>query len=376
MTFIPVLRPRVADADTMLPYIRMIDEARCYTNHGPQERMLRAQFANMLGDRSMQDVSLFSSGTTALVAAMQAWELPAGSKCLVPAWTFVGSACAVVQAGLEPVIVDVDPHSWIPDLTMIEDMARTQGLSAALIVSPFGATIPYEQLVDTQDRTGIRILVDGAASFDFVQKLAQARTTLPIPIMVSLHATKLVSAIEGGLILVSDTEATRKMIAWSNFGIFDQNPVTSIGTNAKLSEIHATYGQHSLADWPYVRQHLSDISESYVQAIGARLPDYGYAPNIHEGLISSSFNIVLPEPSPELDQALAAAGIETRRWWKRGVHRFLAFQRYAAGPLAVTEDLAERAIGLPFHYGVTSDVVEKIVTTLEGIREGRLVAAR
>jgi dTDP-4-amino-4,6-dideoxygalactose transaminase len=375
MTFIPVLRPRVADADTMLPYIRMVDEARCYTNHGPQERILRSQFAKVLGDRSVQEVSLFSSGTTALVAAMQAWNLPAGSKCLVPAWTFIGSACAVAQAGLEPVVVDVDPDSWIPDLDMIEDMAKTRGLSAAMIVSPFGATVPYDDLVGIQERTGLRIIIDGAASFDFVEKLAAARTTLPVPIMVSLHATKLVSSIEGGLIVVSNTQATRQMMAWSNFGIFDQDIVTRIGTNAKLSEIHAAYGQHSLSSWPETRQDLRGISEAYVARIAASLQDCRCAPNIREGLVSSSFNIDLPQAVPELDQALAAAGIETRRWWKGGIHRFPAFERYAVGSFPVTDDLAARCIGLPYHAAMTLDAVETVVSALRSVREGCLLAA-
>lgn len=221
----------------------------------------------------------------------------------------------------------------------------------------------------------MQILVDGAASFDFVHKLAETRLDLPVPLMVSLHATKLVSSIEGGMVVTSNADMTRRMISWSNFGIFDDDPVTQIGTNAKLSEIHAAYGQHSLTSWPEIRQTLLTIADAYVERLTARLPDIAFAPNIREGMVSSSFNIILPKPFPQLGHQLAANGIGTRRWWKDGVHRFPAFKSYAAGPLPVTEDLAARTIGLPFYVGMTSNTVETVVAALETALADQSVSA-
>lgn len=347
----------------MLPKLRQIDLSGCYTNHGPQERELRTALASDLGGRAADEISLFSSGTTALIAAMQNWGLPPGSRCLVPAWTFVGSACAVVQAGLEPVLVDVDPDSWSVDPDRIEALAKAHEAQSALITSPFGASLPYDALVEVQER-GLKIVIDGAASFDFVQKIAAERRALQVPIMVSLHATKLVSSMEGGLLVHSDPDAIRRTIAWSNFGIFNGEPIEQIGTNAKLSEVHAAYGQSSLSLWSETRQRLVELAETYVEAIGTNLP-LTFAPNIRERLVSSSFNVTLSHRASPLEARLAAAQIESRRWWRDGVHRFPAFRSFVPGPLPVTDDLARRTIGLPFFYEMTNAQVNRVVDSLQ-----------
>lgn len=375
MSVLPVLRPRVAAADEIRPLLERIDQAFVYTNHGPQETALRAMFAGALGGRDVEEVSLFGNGTLALAAVLECWGLPKGARCLVPGWTFVGTVGAVVQARLTPVFVDVDPDTWCPSPAMIAEAARENGCAAAVVVAPFGGDVEYDALADLQARSGLRILVDAAAGFDYVQRLAARRRDLPVPIMVSLHATKLLSAIEGGLVVVSDPTFTKRLITWSNFGIWGSEPISLCGTNAKLSEIHAAYGQLSLTSWAETRDGIAAAMAAYRSALAAQLPEVKLAPNLRDGLVSSAFNVVLPASADAVAEGLAARGIGTRKWWRNGVHRMPAYAGFLGDALPVSDDLAAHALGLPLFYGITQDEIARVVTALaEVLAELRAVA--
>src|SRR5208282_909937 len=56
-----------------------------------------------------------ANGTVALLAAVQALGLRFGDEVIVPAYTWDGTAVAVLQAGAVPVFVDVDPDTYCLD---------------------------------------------------------------------------------------------------------------------------------------------------------------------------------------------------------------------------------------------------------------------
>lgn len=369
MNLIPVLKPTLPTVDTIIPSVREVDQKNWYTNHGPKERTLRETLSTTFQRDHIDEVALFSSGTSALIACMKAWDLPPGSKCLVPSWTFVGSACAIVQAGLIPVFVDVDAKTWTPTCQSLEEHTGDKNVRAALIVSPFGGAVDYPELCRFADESGLKILIDAAASFDFVCKLCATPQSLSIPIMISLHATKLVSSIEGGLILCDDVKQIRKMIAWSNFGIFDAESISQIGTNAKLSEVHAVYGLQSLGFWDKVRSRLESLADRYISMLRGLNLDIGFAPNIRDRFVSSTFNIEVPDCSTQFDEALSQRGIQTKRWWRTGVHPMPAFNRFDAEPLATTNALARNVIGIPFYFDLSEREQDRVVNAIRACLE-------
>lgn len=365
MNLIPVLKPTLPTIDSIISSVREIDQKKWYTNHGPKERTLREKLSTTFQRENINEVALFSSGTSALIACMKAWDLPPGSKCLVPSWTFVGSVCAIVQAGLIPVFVDVDAKTWTPKRQSLDEHSGCKDVRAALIVSPFGGAVDYPELCRFADDSGLKTLIDAAASFDFVRKLCATTQSLSIPIMISLHATKLVSSIEGGLILSGDTEQSQKMVAWSNFGIFDAEPISQIGTNAKLSEVHAVYGLQSLSFWNKVRSRLDALAERYTSMLRALDLDIGFAPNIREQLVSSTFNIEVPDCSAQFEKSLLQRGIQTKRWWRTGVHPMSAFNQFDAAPLDTTNVLARNVIGIPFYFDLSEYDQDRVVNAIK-----------
>src|SRR6187200_1064156 len=139
MTSLPVMRPRLPEAQSLLPYLQRIDHARIYSNFGPLcdelEARLEAHFRV-----PNHTVTTVVNATLGLALALTAQEARPGTLCVIPAWTFVASAQAAVIAGLVPFFVDVDRATWALDPNSVAGIIeRTPAeVGAVMPIVPFG----------------------------------------------------------------------------------------------------------------------------------------------------------------------------------------------------------------------------------------------
>src|SRR3954453_6701652 len=108
---IPVLVPSLPSADELLPFLKRIDSSHIYSNYGPLWQEFRDSLTAYIALRSGQKnvyVSFTSSGTTALELALRAKAVRQAPYCLLPAYTFIATAHAVVNAHFDPFFADVD----------------------------------------------------------------------------------------------------------------------------------------------------------------------------------------------------------------------------------------------------------------------------
>ena len=108
---IPVARPRLPTSDEIAPYLRRIDASRWYSNGGPLMQEFEERLANHFGAGNVRTATV-ANATIGLTVALLAHDLPHGSLCMVPAWTFAATGHAIELAGLVPWIVDVSLTSW------------------------------------------------------------------------------------------------------------------------------------------------------------------------------------------------------------------------------------------------------------------------
>ena len=358
---VPVLRPQLPTADALRPYLERIDSARWYSNHGALLRELEARLADHYRIEP-SNVSVVANGTVALSAALLAVGAKAGTKCLMPSWTFVASASAAWAANLTPHFVDVDPSTWMLDPKAIAKRSDLRDVSAVMVVSAFGSPVDVEAWDRFTKETGIPAIIDGAASFDSVASVAASRPQ-KTPIMISLHATKVFGVGEGGLLLSTDEAVVRRFNQICNFGVWDSPAGQILGYNGKLSEYNAAVGLAFLDMWPKRRDLVADLTTKYA----ARLGDYARlqtVPGYGEGWIACYCNVATTSDAAPVIERLREAGVETRRWWQSGVHVQKAYQDFPRDPLPVTEDLARRVFGLPFFHDLTSEQFEHVLAAL------------
>ena len=346
MKKIPLLVPDLPRADALLPYLRRIDEARWHTNFGPLVRELEVRVLKELlpGAARPLHVTTVSNCTAGLELALLAFKLPLKSRVLVPALTFVASATAIVRAGCEPVIADVDPERWTLTPEIARKAMRDCSFSAVMPVAAFGAPHSTDDWDAFSNETGLPVLLDAAGAMGN-QSVGAAGA-----VAFSLHATKALGAGECGLVVSSDSALIEKIRRLSNFGIDISNSlVTDVGTNAKVSEYQAVVALAALDAWPEKRRRRIDVWHKYAELLVVHGVEFQEKP---KNGIYSMMPVRLPAGADAgiVAGGLRRRGIETRRWYQPLLFEHPAFCGFhRAGDLANVRALAKRLLGLPFY---------------------------
>lgn len=352
---IPIARPRLPSADEVLPFLREIDATRHYTNGGP----LNARLEQALGQRfgAERSVLCHSSCTIGLVAALLALRPEPGALCMMPSWSFPATGHAARLAGLTPWFVDVEAVSGAltPALARAALAQAPARVAAVTPVMPFGAPIDTPAWEGFRDETGLPVIVDGAAAFDSL-------SASTIPIVVSLHATKLFGVGEGGFTLCRDATFLRTMRKVLNFGFHGTRNAELPAVNGKLSEYAAALGLAALPGYGEKRKAHRKVAQFYLNA----LPDHITMPaGFGTDWVSASLSVSLPaECLAPAKRALARRGIAWRHWWEAGMHRMPAFATCPRLPLPVTEALARSTLGVPFYQDLSAAQVQGICAAL------------
>lgn len=358
---IPVCRPWAPSAEAILPYLQRIDAARWYTNFGPLNGELEERLATRF--ESGTQVVTFANGTLALALALRA-RAPQGGLCLMPAWTFVGTAHAAMIAGLTPYLVDVDVRTGALAADEVRAAIRAApGHVAAIVpVLPYGDASSVQTWRALEDELGVPIVIDAAAGFDAAQDAST-------PLIVSMHATKILGAGEGGFFATKDKSLAESARALSVYGFKGVRVSGLPAFNAKLSEYHAAVALAALDAWPQTRlrtwRMAARVRATFSDAGKVRFQD-GW------GIDWTSTTAIARFPAGAVDymqRHLSRAGIETRRWWDHGLHQQPAFRACPKNSdLANTNALAGSTLGLPFSIDLADSALDRVKqSTLEAL---------
>jgi dTDP-4-amino-4,6-dideoxygalactose transaminase len=355
MSLLPIMRPKLPSAERLVPYLSEIDSSRIYSNYGPLSALLEQRLAAHYGGREHTVITV-ANGTLGLALALGAQAPPPGTLCVIPAWTFIASAQAAVIAGLVPFFVDVDPATWALDPSAAGQIIHQAPaeVGAVMPVMPFGRPIDFGAWDRFRASSGLAVVIDAAAGFD---SLVPTDT----PAVVSLHATKVLGAGEGGFVVSTDPTLIRSIRARGNFGFDGKREAMVPGLNAKLSEYHAAVGNAALDEWPEVRADWVAAIGGYRRRLagsrGVRLQE-GFG----DAWVSSVCLLELAEPkADQLEQKLKAAGIDTRRWWANGAHDHASTRHLPRKTLPVTDQLARSTIGVPLYRDMKASEIDQVI---------------
>ena len=356
---IPVARPLLPSAEAIRPYLERIDAARIYSNFGPLARELQARLARHSGLSPDCAVSA-ANGTVALTATLTARTGGAQGTCLLPSWTFCASAHAVIAAGLKPHFLDVDPRSWrlTPELAE-QALGQIDDVRAVMPVAPLGAPVDVAPWEDFTTRTGIPVVIDAAAAF-------AGQRAGDVPVVISLHATKILGAGEGAIVLARNPELIAEVTRRLNFGFYGVRSASVAGFNGKLSEYSAAVGLAALDAWPETRIRWSQLLARYERALDARGVRRTRPSN--SGL-ASTLVYSFSDDASRLSSRLAEAGIGSLRWYSDGCHAEPGFSAFSRGPLPVTVALASSCLGLPFYLDLQDQALDRIANALAAIQD-------
>ena len=151
------------------------------------------------------------NGTAALEIALKALGVGPGDEVIVPAYTFIATASAVLMVGAKPVFVDIDPKTYNIDPEKIES-AITPKTKAVIPVHIGGCPANMDKILDIAKKYNLRVLEDAAQAHgaEWRGKKVGALGDMGI---FSFQSSKNINAGEGGIILTNDEELAEK--AWS-----------------------------------------------------------------------------------------------------------------------------------------------------------------
>lgn len=374
--WVPLLVPDMPSPKEILPWLERMHMAKHYSNFGPLVREFEAEFADRFGVVREQ-VTTVANATQGLELVLQALKLPQGSHVLIPAFTFVATATAVVRAGYIPVLADVDEHSWILTPEIAREACSCMKIDAVLTVATFGMPHAMGEWQDFEIDTGIPVVIDAAAAYGS-QWLHEAKGTL----VFSLHTTKSLPAGEGGLVVSSRPGLVANVKQLSNFGInlggnagIPLGSLSSLGTNAKMSEYHAAVGLASLAKWESCAKQRRDLHFSLARDIdlasGQRLS--WQVPGVGGNLMAPTLMCVrLPSETArlKLEVECMKARVATRRWYQPLLSDMPALQPVCKVLEVKNAQLLRRTLlGVPFFLNMTEEQRQRVVDVVHACHD-------
>lgn len=174
----------------------------------------------------------------ALITALQVLDIK--GEVITTPYSFVATTHSIWWNGCTPVFVDIDPATGNIDPERIEE-AITPRTTAIMPVHVYGKPCRTDEIQEIADRHGLKVIYDAAHAFgvevdgESILKAGDMST-------LSFHATKVFNTIEGGAIVMKDSETKKKIDFLKNFGFADEVTVVGPGINSKMDEVRSAYG--------------------------------------------------------------------------------------------------------------------------------------
>ena len=362
---IPVACPDLGDRERW--YVNECLKVGWISSAGPFVPRFEATFAQACG---VAYGVATNSGTGALHLALEASGIGPGDEVLIPAWTFVATANAVVHAGAKPVFADVSPADWGIDP---EAAARriTRRTKAIIAVHLFGHPADMTALRRLARRTGLLLVEDASQAFG--AKVEERRVGgLGDVACFSLFANKVPTTGEGGILVTRDRHLADRARRLRDHGMGRRRYWHSvIGYNYGMSSLQAAIGLGQLDRLDELLERKEAIRKRYIRGLQST-PGIGLQP-IRAGVrpVCWLFPIRVElrrygMSCAALARLLSRSGVETRPFFP-ALHRLPPYRTQAHYPVA--EKITPTGLALPSGPAISNAAIDFVIKAIRRIWE-------
>ena len=332
---------------------------------GPEVKAFAQELAAHEGVRH---VIPCANGTDALQLAFMALGLAPGDEVLVPVFTYVATAEVIALLGLTPVMVDVDPETFLLQPAAVE-AAITPRTRAVVPVHLFGQCAPMEGLLEVAARHNLYVVEDTAqaigATYTFSDgRTAQAGTMGHIGCTSFFPSKNLGCFGDGGALMTQDDALAALLQQIANHGQKVKYYHDTVGVNSRLDTLQAAVLRVKLPhlnDFARRRQAVAAAYDAAFASVpGVRIPVRA-AESTH---VFHQYTLLLDGVDRAAFQAeLQSRGIPTMVYYPVPLHLQKAYARpeYPVGSFPVAEYLAAHVVSLPIHTEMEPDEVSYIL---------------
>lgn len=349
MPNIPVCTPLMAGNE--LAYVTDAVESNWVSSSGPYVEKFEQAFADHHGRKFAVSVS---SGTAALHLCCAAIGLQPGDEVIVPTFTMIASAYAVIYCGATPVFVDCDAETWTLQTSQLEE-ALSPRTRAVMAVPIYGHPCDLAEIREFANRNQLTLIEDAAEGLgsEYQGKLCGSESTLAA---FSFFANKLITTGEGGMAVTDDRQLFEQMKMCRNMGFSNSGPRNydheTLGFNYRMTNLAAALGLAQLEQFTQLLELRRENAFHYNRLFAdhnliVTPAEKPWAKNSYwmYGIVISGFDSELRD---RLINDLAHEGIETRPFFSP-LHRqqVLRDKSRACTEITVAIDIADRGLYLP-----------------------------
>jgi dTDP-4-amino-4,6-dideoxygalactose transaminase len=335
--------------------------------HGPDVGELECKVAGVCETKHAIGCA---SGSDALLLALMSIDIQPGDEVIVPSFTFFATASAVSRLGAIPVFVDIDPHTYNIDASLIEGniSSRTR---AIIPVHLFGQCAAMDRICGIGKSHNITIIEDAAQAIGatYLDRSAGSWGEMGC---LSFYPTKNLGGMgDGGMMVCHSDTLASKLRLLASHGMSPRYYHKVLGINSRLDTIQAAVlrvkmahlqaysearqsnaaryndllSKHGLTQWFELPYHAPEAGHVWNQ----------YGIRVHSGLRDA------------MRRHLTEMGIGNEVYYPVPLHQQECFRElgYATGSLPETETAAAEILHLPIYPELTESEQD---TVIEGIK--------
>lgn len=331
---------------------------------GPAVTQFEKEFAEFAGVKHAVAVN---TGTAALHAAVVAAGVKAGDEVILPSFTFVATAEAVVLAGGKPVFTDIDPETYNISPASIEK-AVTRKTKAVVPVDLYGLPADIKPIRKIAVEHGLAVVEDSAQAHG-ATCCGKPAGAFADAACWSLYASKNMTTGEGGVVTTDSDEIAETLRMVRTHGEKAKYASLMLGCNYRMSEIQAAIGSVQLEKLPAFaakrRENARRLTELLAETDRLQLPSepegFGHSWYLYTVRLKDAAD----GERDKITAELKSKGISAEVYYANPVH-LIPYYRDSFGlrNLPETEKAAKQVFSLPVHPGVTDEQVEYIGKTL------------
>ncbi|HEX2557168.1 MAG TPA: DegT/DnrJ/EryC1/StrS family aminotransferase [Nitrososphaera sp.] len=307
-----------------------------------------------------------NSGTAALHAALLAAGVQQGDEVLIPSFTFVATANAVVAAGGKPVFVDVKKDDYTIDVSDLKSKI-TKKSKVVIPVHLYGHPSDMDEIAELADKHSLDIIEDACQSLGSTYKNKQTGTFGAMGCF-SMYASKVLTAGEGGAISTDSDELADKIKMIRNHGMIEGYDTRILGMNLRLPELSAAVAKvqmQKLGKMLEIRRRnaelLSKLLFPSAKKSGMKIPEETADKKFNWYLYTVAFE----SNRDKIKEKLMKDNIGATVYYSPPVHKTPFYMQVAPGTkLQSTEWCADHVLSLPVHPHVSEAEIEQIANSL------------
>ena len=367
-TIYPVSIPYISQRD--INSVNKVLKNGWISSDGPEVRKFESEFSKFIGRKHSVAVS---SGTAALEIAIKALGIKKNDEVLIPNFTIISNALAVVKQQAKPVLVDCNLENWNIDINQLENKINKK-TKAIIVTHIYSFANDMDKILKICRKNSIFVIEDAAEVIGLKYKNKKCGSFGDISTF-SFYANKQITTGEGGMISINKFDLYNKCKSLRNlcFGKLNRFNHEDIGWNYRMTNIQAALGLSQIKNINKIVKKKIMIGRQYYKNLKLNknltiLPPFiSYSKNIYwvVGILIKNKKI----KSSLLAIELRKFGIMTRPffWPMHEQQIFKKMKLFNKSKFPNSSYLARYGLYLPSYYNLNNKQIDYISSVVNNI---------